>query len=74
MCIGLPARVVSANAASAVIESFGVRKVVGTGLAGTLKAGDFVTVLSGNVFKKLTQDEYHRVMSLVARLAPRKEQ
>ena len=58
MCIGMPARVVSVNAASAIVEALGMKKTVTTRLLGELQPGDFVTVHADIAYGRISREEY----------------
>ena len=69
MCIGMPARVVSVNAASAIVEALGMKKTVTTRLLGELQPGDFVTVHADIAYGRISREEYDPAKVLWKKLA-----
>lgn len=67
MCIGMPARVVSVNAASAIVEA--LKKTVTTRLLGELQPGDFVTVHADIAYGRISREEYDTAKGLWKKLA-----
>lgn len=69
MCVGLPARVVSVNDGTAVIDANGAKRDVRAELLDDLEPGDYVMVHAGVAIAKIDSDdetEGNEVMGILA--------
>ena len=57
MCVGLPARVVSINDGTAIIDANGAKRDVRAELLDDLEPGDYVMVHAGCAIAKITDDD-----------------
>ena len=57
MCVGLPARVVSVNDGTAIIDANGAKRDVRAELLDDLEPGDYVMVHAGVAIAKIESDE-----------------
>ena len=57
MCVGLPAKVVSVNEGTAVIDASGAKREVSADLIDDLEVGDYVMVHAGVAIAKITSDD-----------------
>ena len=57
MCVGLPARVVSVNDGTAIIDAEGAKRDVRADLLNDLEPGDYVMVHAGVAIAKINSDE-----------------
>lgn len=68
MCVGLPARVVSINDGTAIIDANGAKRDVRAELLDDLEPGDYVMVHAGVAIAKISSDdeeEGNEVLSLL---------
>ena len=69
MCVGLPARVVSVNDGTAIIDANGAKRDVRAELLDDLEPGDYVMVHAGVAIAKIESDyetEGSEVMGILA--------
>ena len=69
MCVGLPARVVSVNDGTAIIDANGAKRDVRAELLDDLEPGDYVMVHAGVAIAKIDSDdetEGSEVMGILA--------
>ena len=69
MCVGLPARVVSVNDGTAIIDANGAKRDVRADLLEDLEPGDYVMVHAGVAIAKIDSDdetEGSEVMGILA--------
>ena len=69
MCVGLPARVVSINDGTAIIDANGAKRDVRADLLEDLEPGDYVMVHAGVAIAKIDSDdetEGSEVMGILA--------
>ncbi|MCR4648791.1 MAG: HypC/HybG/HupF family hydrogenase formation chaperone [Lachnospiraceae bacterium] len=69
MCVGLPARVVSVNEGTAIIDANGAKRDVRADLLEDLEPGDYVMVHAGVAIAKIDSDdeaEGSEIMSLIS--------
>ena len=69
MCVGLPARVVSVNDGTAIIDANGAKRDVRADLLEDLEPGDSVMVHAGVAIAKIDSDdeaEGSEIMSLIS--------
>lgn len=69
MCVGLPARVVSINDGTAIIDANGAKRDVRAELLDDLEPGDYVMVHAGVAIAKIESDdetEGNEVMGILA--------
>jgi len=69
MCVGLPARVVSVNDGTAIIDANGAKRDVRAELLDDLEPGDYVMVHAGVAIAKIESDdeaEGNEVMGILA--------
>ena len=69
MCVGLPARVVSVNDGTAIIDANGAKRDVRAELLEDLEPGDYVMVHAGVAIAKIESDdetEGSEVMGILA--------
>lgn len=64
MCLGVPARVVEVNDASATVEVGGVRREVSVMLLDGVAAGDWVILHAGFAIEKLSPEEAEKTLAL----------
>ena len=57
MCVGLPARVVSINDGTAIIDANGAKRDVRAALLDDLEPGDYVMVHAGVAIAKISSDD-----------------
>ena len=57
MCVGLPARVVSINDGTAIIDANGAKRDVRSELLNDLEPGDYVMVHAGVAIAKISSDD-----------------
>ena len=57
MCVGLPARVVSINDGTAIIDANGAKRDVRAELLDDLEPGDYVMVHAGVAIAKISSDD-----------------
>ncbi len=57
MCVGLPARVVSINDGTAIIDANGAKRDVRAELLDNLEPGDYVMVHAGVAIAKISSDD-----------------
>ncbi|MBO4784447.1 MAG: HypC/HybG/HupF family hydrogenase formation chaperone [Lachnospiraceae bacterium] len=57
MCVGLPARVVSVNDGTAIIDANGAKRDVRAELLDDLEPGDYVMVHAGVAIAKINSDD-----------------
>ena len=57
MCVGLPARVVSVNDGTAIIDANGAKRDVRAELLDDLEPGDYVMVHAGVAIAKISSDD-----------------
>ena len=57
MCVGLPARVVSINDGTAIIDANGAKRDVRAELLDDLEPGDYVMVHAGVAIAKINSDD-----------------
>ena len=57
MCVGLPARVVSVNDGTAIIDANGAKRDVRAELLDNLEPGDYVMVHAGVAIAKINSDD-----------------
>lgn len=58
MCLGVPMRVIEVNqGGTAMVESFGVRRLVQTRLVGDVNTGEYLMIHAGYAIEKINQDE-----------------
>ena len=57
MCVGLPARVVSVNDGTAIIDANGAKRDVRAELLNDLEPGDYVMVHAGVAIAKINSDD-----------------
>ena len=57
MCVGLPARVVSVNDGTAIIDANGAKRDVRAELLDNLEPGDYVMVHAGVAIAKISSDD-----------------
>ena len=57
MCVGLPARVVSINDGTAIIDANGAKRDVRAELLDDLELGDYVMVHAGVAIAKISSDD-----------------
>ena len=57
MCVGLPARVVSINDGTAIIDADGAKRDVRAELLDDLEPGDYVMVHAGVAIAKISSDD-----------------
>ena len=57
MCVGLPARVVSVNEGTAIIDANGAKRDVRADLLEDLEPGDYVMVHAGVAIAKIDSDD-----------------
>ena len=57
MCVGLPARVVSVNDGTAIIDANGAKRDVRAELLDDLEPGDYVMVHAGCAIAKISSDD-----------------
>ena len=57
MCVGLPARVVSDNDGTAIIDANGAKRDVRAELLDDLEPGDYVMVHAGVAIAKISSDD-----------------
>ena len=57
MCVGLPARVVSINDGTAIIDADGAKRDVRADLLDDLEPGDYVMVHAGVAIAKINSDD-----------------
>lgn len=57
MCVGLPARVVSINDGTAIIDANGAKRGVSSNLIEDLEPGDYVMVHAGVAIAKINSDD-----------------
>jgi len=57
MCVGLPARVVSINEGTAIIDANGAKRDIRAELLEDLEPGDYVMVHAGVAIAKITSDD-----------------
>ncbi|MCR5848201.1 MAG: HypC/HybG/HupF family hydrogenase formation chaperone [Lachnospiraceae bacterium] len=57
MCVGLPARVVSINEGTAIIDANGAKRSVASQLIDDLEPGDYVMVHAGVAIAKINSDD-----------------
>lgn len=57
MCVGLPARVVSINDGTAIIDANGAKRDVRAELLNDLEPGDYVMVHAGVAIAKISSDD-----------------
>ncbi|MDX8405171.1 MAG: HypC/HybG/HupF family hydrogenase formation chaperone [Mariprofundus sp.] len=68
MCLAIPARVVSLQAATAMVDLDGVRKEVSTQLLDTVAVGDYVLIHVGFALERIDAVEAARTLALFAEL------
>ena len=68
MCVGLPMTVVSSDDASAVVEGWGQRRVVGTLLVGDVAKGMVVLVHLSDAVRVLDAEEAEALRSSIEAL------
>ncbi len=57
MCVGLPARVVSINDGTAIIDANGAKRDIRAELLDDLEPGDYVMVHAGVAIAKISSDD-----------------
>ena len=57
MCVGIPAKVLSINKSSALVDASGARRTVSAALLDHLDPGDSVMVHAGLAIAKITDDD-----------------
>ncbi|MDY4417134.1 HypC/HybG/HupF family hydrogenase formation chaperone [Selenomonas sp.] len=57
MCVGIPAKVLSINKSSALVDASGARRTVSAALLDHLDPGDYVMVHAGLAIAKITDDD-----------------
>jgi hydrogenase expression/formation protein HypC len=68
MCLGVPARILSVDADTAVIELGGVRREVSVMLVDAPAVGDWVIVHAGFAIEKLSEEEAGRTLAMLREL------
>ena len=69
MCVGLPARVVSINDGTAIIDANGAKRDVRAELLDDLEPGDYVMVHAGVAIAKISSDDEEEGSEVLGLLA-----
>ena len=69
MCVGLPARVVSVNDGTAIIDANGAKRDVRAELLDNLEPGDYVMVHAGVAIAKISSDDEEEGSEVLGLLA-----
>ncbi|MBO6088907.1 MAG: HypC/HybG/HupF family hydrogenase formation chaperone [Lachnospiraceae bacterium] len=69
MCVGLPARVVSVNDGTAIIDANGAKRDVRAELLDDLEPGDYVMVHAGVAIAKISSDDEEEGSEVLGLLA-----
>ena len=69
MCVGLPARVVSVNDGTAIIDANGAKRDVRAQLLDDLEPGDYVMVHAGVAIAKISSDDEEEGSEVLGLLA-----
>lgn len=64
MCLGVPARVVEVNEATAVVDVGGARREISVMLLDGVAAGDWVILHAGFAIERLSPEEAERTLAL----------
>lgn len=69
MCLGVPARVMEVEGASATVEVGGARREISVMLLDDVKAGDWVILHAGFAIEKLSPEEAEKTLALFKEIA-----